>query len=355
MNATYLTALAGVAGVLLGTLGTGAMQWLAERRRERARARVAAEFIRDQLRPARLTLQNAKDAKTWWPPEHAPSFSSWVKWGPDLLTDPSIRPRPFHDVVVLLDALNASAAEAYRPLDAAERQLRELKDSPGAAARGEEAKAQEAVKEARKLTTPSGEQLGQIEASIAVVASAERALPQEDRNRRARFAVVLAVSALVLGVIVAGVVAEVIHYEDTRVTASDVANSVRAVRGAAEASCSPVVNVANAYSCELTYVVPDPPGVPLTCNLASTTALLPTRASMVASAAPLLALTSRAEPPCKVEVVTDDSVDLDPRKLFVDRLLTAVVEDVTGKARGVVSRAWNAEHPQAVTGKVQTG
>lgn len=352
MNAASLTALAGIAGVLLGTLGSGVMQWLAERRRERSQARVAAGFIRAELARIQFTLQAALQSGVWCPPAFAPSFPAWQQWGPALLTGAASQGGVLHGVVVLIEGLDRSAGQAYGTLEAAERR-RSHADEIGDIA--SEAAAFEEVKTARTGVALTEAQRQQISRAIEEVNTAVNDVPGEGRSPKKRRAIAAAVCVAAVLIITGGVVAAVIHYRDTTVTADEVANSVRAVRGAAEASCSSVHKAQNTYSCELTYVVPDPPPpAPPPCSLAHTAAALPAGRRTVASETPLLALTSRGPPACKVEVITDDNVDIDPRKLFTDAYTRVVVEGTTGAARNLLSRRWKTEHEPAVTGEVKT-
>ncbi len=343
MSPGYVTALAGIAGLLLGTLATGFMQWLSERRRERAQAHVAAGFISSQLLLAQLTLQAALDEGRWWPPTSAPDLSFWEKWGPPLLTGArGPRADKFHNAALALGSLNASAAMAHRPVEQAQQardRARAGQDTDAqAAAEAELAQAQAGM----SLTEP---QRALVQTVVSTVTAAQADVPKrrllERVPPRVRPAVPWLVTVVVLALLVVGTVVVVNRYKKTTVTANEVATAVGGARGALQASCSPVENVENRFTCELTY-----PAAAAACPLLRASS--PAKVASVGALALVASVT-----PCQAQAASTDQVSVDQDRQFTDRLGQLIVDATAPRAKRAQIRFWKKREPELVTGTVR--
>ena len=270
VDIAVLTVVAGVIGAVLGAIGSGVMSLISERRREKAAARVAAGFVRRELRSVLTVLDtvlgvNGKGGTgRWWTPEDAPSLEAWEKHGPALLTgEQRSRASLFHDAVLGLASMTALAESRYAPVIAAEQRLTALDEGAPVQRSGNESEDQARDRErdetkanlanALAATKLGREERPELDSVRNLVRRADEQVPKEPwsplTRRVARWTSLVAVCVLALLLLPPAI-------DQAVLSRGEVAVAVGQALGAQHASCDPVDKVDGQWRCSLAYAAP---------------------------------------------------------------------------------------------------
>lgn len=365
MNPVYITALAGVAGILLGTLGRGLVETLAERRREHAAGRVAAAAIRAELERNQRVLNiilttSADKPKLWWPAGHGPRSDQWEKHGANLLTGyPRTPATGLDQAYAATSGLAEQADYAYERVAEAERRVVYLDEggkvvphpteSEGVAYRRELAEATEKADRARAELQLDTRQVADAKTAKTLISQALSDLPKPSKSkapakgRALGAADVLAAPLIVIAVLAAVIAIAAVLYDTYTISSGEVAAALRKARGAELVSCSGEKDVANVYDCELTFVAN-----PKACQLSARAEPSGARVLIAAVATPPV---PPATPSCRAEIITKDTLHL-ANKAFLSQMTSEATNGTSeAEKRGLL--AWAKTHiSQWVTGKV---